>query len=77
MSSKTKENGSIGPSYAPPRQRKHDVSPNVEFTAASQGADRMVSFYFNNLPGHTELFLVIPIREWNDGQTERTVGATQ
>jgi hypothetical protein len=31
--------------------------------------------YVNHLPGHTELFLVIPIREWDDAQASRTVGA--
>jgi hypothetical protein len=29
----------------------------------------------NHLPGHTELFLVIPIREWDDAQAVRTAGA--
>jgi len=31
--------------------------------------------YVNHLPGHPELFLVIPIREWDDAQAVRTVGA--
>jgi len=31
--------------------------------------------YVNHLPGHTELFLVIPIREWDDARAVRTVGA--
>jgi hypothetical protein len=31
--------------------------------------------YVNSLPGHPELFLVIPIREWDDAQPVRTVGA--
>jgi len=31
--------------------------------------------YVNSLPGHPELFLVIPIREWDDAQAVRTVGA--
>jgi hypothetical protein len=31
--------------------------------------------YVNNLPGRTELFLVIPIREWDDAQAVRTAGA--
>ena len=32
--------------------------------------------YVNHLAGnHTELFLVIPIREWDDAQAARTVGA--
>ena len=31
--------------------------------------------YVNHLPGRTELFLVIPIREWDDAQAVRTVGA--
>ena len=31
--------------------------------------------YVNHLPGRTELYLVIPIREWNDVQGARTVGA--
>jgi hypothetical protein len=30
--------------------------------------------YVNNLPGHTELFLVIPIREWDDLQGADSVG---
>ena len=29
--------------------------------------------YVNHLPGHLELFLVIPIREWNGQQAVRTV----
>jgi hypothetical protein len=31
--------------------------------------------YVNSLPGHSELFLVIPIREWDDAPAVRTVGA--
>src|SRR5713226_10179427 len=31
--------------------------------------------YVNHLPGHPELFLVIPIREWDDAPAVRTVGA--
>jgi hypothetical protein len=31
--------------------------------------------YVNHLPGHPELFLVIPIREWDDHQAVPTVGA--
>jgi len=31
--------------------------------------------YVNHLPGRTELFLVIPIREWDDAQAVHTVGA--
>ena len=31
--------------------------------------------YVNRLPGRTELFLVIPIREWDDAQAAHTVGA--
>ena len=30
--------------------------------------------YVNHLPGHPELFLVIPIREWDDAESTRTVG---
>jgi hypothetical protein len=30
--------------------------------------------YVNHLPGHSELYLVIPIREWNDTEAEDTVG---
>jgi hypothetical protein len=33
----------------------------------------MVQPYVNHLPGHPELFLVIPIREWNGQQAVRTV----
>ena len=33
--------------------------------------------YVNHLPGRTELFLVIPIRQWDDAQAVRTVGAAQ
>jgi hypothetical protein len=29
--------------------------------------------YVNSLPGHTELFLVIPIREWDDAQTDNAL----
>ena len=31
--------------------------------------------YVNHLPGHPELFLVIPIREWDDQPALRTLGA--
>jgi hypothetical protein len=31
--------------------------------------------YVNHLPGRTELYLVIPIREWDDARAVRTVGA--
>jgi hypothetical protein len=31
--------------------------------------------YVNHLPGHPELYLVIPIREWEDAPVVRTVGA--
>ena len=31
--------------------------------------------YVNHLPGHPELFLVIPIREWDDQKALRTLGA--
>jgi len=31
--------------------------------------------YVNHLPGRTELYLVIPIREWDDAQAAHTVGA--
>ena len=31
--------------------------------------------YVNSLPGHPELFLVIPIREWDDAQAVHAVGA--
>jgi len=31
--------------------------------------------YVNHLPGRTELYLVVPIREWGDAQAVRTVGA--
>jgi hypothetical protein len=31
--------------------------------------------YVNHLPGHPELFLVIPIREWDDQRALRTLGA--
>jgi len=31
--------------------------------------------YVNHLPGRTEVFLVIPIREWDDAQAVHTVGA--
>ncbi len=30
--------------------------------------------YVNHLPGHPELILVNPIREWDDAQAVRTVG---
>jgi hypothetical protein len=32
--------------------------------------------YVNSLPGRSELYLVIPIREWDDAQRVRAVGAT-
>ena len=31
--------------------------------------------YVNRLPGHTELYLVIPIREWDDAEEVSAVGA--
>ena len=31
--------------------------------------------YVNHVPGRTELYLVIPIREWDDTQADRTAGA--
>jgi hypothetical protein len=31
--------------------------------------------YANHLPGHSELYLVIPIREWEDAQGARIAGA--
>jgi hypothetical protein len=31
--------------------------------------------YVNHLPGHSELYLVIPIREWDDAQEVSAVGA--
>ena len=31
--------------------------------------------YVNSLPGHTELYLVIPIREWNDTEAVPSIGA--
>ena len=31
--------------------------------------------YVNHLPGHAELFLVIPIREWDDAEPVRAIGA--
>ena len=31
--------------------------------------------YVNHLPGRTEVYLVIPIREWDDAQAVHTVGA--
>jgi hypothetical protein len=31
--------------------------------------------YVNHLPGHSELYLVIPIREWDDAQAIPAVGA--
>jgi hypothetical protein len=31
--------------------------------------------YVNHLAGHTELYLVVPIREWNDAQEVSAVGA--
>jgi hypothetical protein len=33
--------------------------------------------YVNHLPGHSELYLVIPIREWEDSQAVSTIGATR
>jgi hypothetical protein len=31
----------------------------------------------NHLPGHSELYLVIPNREWEDSQAVSTIGATR
>jgi len=31
--------------------------------------------YVNHLPGHPELFLVIPIREWDDAEAAPSIGA--
>jgi hypothetical protein len=33
--------------------------------------------YVNHLPGRSELYLVIPIREWEDSQAVSTLGATR
>lgn len=33
--------------------------------------------YVNHLPGHSELYLVIPIREWEDSQSVSNIGATR
>ena len=33
--------------------------------------------YVNHLPGHSELYLVAPIREWEDSQAVSTIGATR
>jgi hypothetical protein len=33
--------------------------------------------YVNHLPGHSELYLVIPIRAWEDSQAVSTLGATR
>ncbi len=33
--------------------------------------------YVNHLPGRSELYLVIPVREWEDSQAVSTVGATR
>jgi hypothetical protein len=37
--------------------------------------DRIVEPYVNHLPGRPELFLVIPIRGWDDPQAVHTAGA--
>jgi hypothetical protein len=34
---------------------------------------KIVAFF----PGHSELYLVIPIREWEDSQAVSTIGATR
>jgi len=31
--------------------------------------------YVNSLPGHTELYLVIPIREWDETEAVPSIGA--
>jgi hypothetical protein len=31
--------------------------------------------YVNSLPGHAELYLVIPIREWDDAEAVPSIGA--
>jgi hypothetical protein len=33
--------------------------------------------YVNHLPSHSELYLVIPIREWEDSQAVSTIGVTR
>jgi hypothetical protein len=33
--------------------------------------------YVNHLPGHSELYLVIPIRQWEDSQAVSAIGATR
>jgi hypothetical protein len=33
--------------------------------------------YVNHLPGHSELYLVVPIREWEDSQAASPIGATR
>ncbi len=31
--------------------------------------------YANSLPGHSELYLVIPIRQWDDAEAVPSIGA--
>ena len=33
--------------------------------------------YVNSLPGHSELYLVIPIREWDDADAVPSIGAVR
>jgi hypothetical protein len=68
-----------------------EVAAVVEFRGSKDGVSKLSTWgaakissnldgpngepYVNHLPGHPELFLAIPIREWDDAQAARTVGA--
>ena len=60
------------------------VGPHIMITGLDQEMMQTLNHdgsngepYVNSLPGHSELFLVIPIREWEDTQAVSTVGATR
>jgi len=62
--------------------KEFHVGPHVMITGLDQKMMQTLNQdgsngepYVNHLPGHPELYLVIPIREWSDAQAVHAVGA--
>jgi hypothetical protein len=51
------------------------IGPNQEMLETLNHDGSNGEPYVNHLPGRTELYLVIPIHEWDDAQAAHTVGA--
>ena len=71
-------------SHATGSGNEFNVGPHIMIIGPDQKVMRTLNQngsngepYVNHLPGHPELFLVIPIREWDDAQAVRTVGAVR